>query len=542
LLLYEAGTATTASRSITIKPTAAGGRQSPRNIVFCAGFIVCRFYLTQLAIILLSIEKEGYTMITSQTDFKPVGVLKRPVFSKNILDTIGHTPLVRINQVVFGKVSATVLAKVEFFNPAGSIKDRVGLFIIEQAEKENRIQPGGTIVEATSGNTGAGLALAAAIKGYKCVFVMPDKMSEEKVRFLRAFGARVVITPTAVAPEDPRSYYSVAARIVRETPNSMLANQYFNPANPEAHYRFTGPEIWEQTAGQIDVLVAGMGTGGTISGTARYLKEQNPNIKVVGVDIQGSLLYETWKEGKMPTDPHPKTYKIEGIGEDFLPGTLDLSLVDEVVQVDDRESFQMTRRLMREEGIFSGGSSGSAVAGVLRSEIVRALKPGQIVVVILPDSGNRYISKIYDDNWMRENGFLSSNQGSDTIASLLQTGNRLPLVTARSDEKMSAVVAKLKQYDISQVPVVDEKNQLIGMIGESDLLGYLLQGSHNPDPHETIGAVINPNVLTAHPEDNLSSVLPAFERGKVVIVTQGGEPVGMLTKIDLIDYLTEGNG
>jgi cystathionine beta-synthase len=486
-----------------------------------------------------SIQKKGFSMVSSQTYTNPLEVEARIDYRKNILETIGHTPLVRLNQVVFGKVSATVLAKVEFFNPAGSIKDRVGLSIIEQAEKEGRIQPGGTIVEATSGNTGAGLALAAAVKGYKCVFVMPDKMSEEKVRFLRAFGARVVITPTAVAPDDPRSYYSVAARIVRETPNSLLANQYYNPANPEAHYRFTGPEIWEQTAGQIDVLVAGMGTGGTITGTARYLKEQNPKIKVVGVDIQGSLLYETWKEGKMPTDPHPKTYKIEGIGEDFLPGTLDLSLVDEVVQVDDRESFQMTRRLMREEGIFSGGSSGSAVAGVLRSEIVRSLKPGQTVVVILPDSGNRYLSKIYDDNWMRENGFLTSNQGTDTIASLLQTGNRLPLVVAGTDEKLTNVVAKMKQYDISQMPVVDDQNRLIGMIGEADLLEHLLQANHTRDPQKTIASMVNPNVLTALPEDKLDKVLPAFERGKVVIVTQNGQPVGMLTKIDLIDYLTD---
>lgn len=263
-------------------------------------------------------------MFTTQLNHQAAILEKLPVFSKNILDTIGQTPLVRLNRIVFGSAACTVLAKVEFFNPAGSIKDRIGLSIIENAEKARLLKPGGTIVEATSGNTGAGLALAAAVKGYKCVFVMPDKMSEEKVHFLRAFGARVVITPTAVAPEDPRSYYSVAARIVKETPNSFLANQYHNPANPEAHYRSTGPELWEQTAGKIDVLVAGMGTGGTISGTARYLKEQNPGIQVVGVDIQGSLLFETWKLSQMPEDPHPKTYKIEGIGEDFIPSTLDL--------------------------------------------------------------------------------------------------------------------------------------------------------------------------------------------------------------------------
>ncbi len=290
----------------------------------------------------------------------------------NILGAIGNTPMVQLNRIVTGKLAGTVYAKIEYVNPAGSVKDRVGLSIIEDAERQGRIRPGGTIVEATSGNTGAGLAIAAAVKGYKCVFVMPDKMSDEKIRFLRAFGARVVITPTAVPPDDPRSYYSVARRIVAETPNSLLANQYFNPANPEAHYETTGPEIWEQTDGKIAVFVAGMGTGGTISGVARYLKERNRDVKIVGVDIAGSLLYEAWKQGRTPENPPLKTYKIEGIGEDFIPGTLDLKLVDEVVQVDDRESFLMARRLVKEEGIFAGGSSGGTAVGVITTRAPNA--------------------------------------------------------------------------------------------------------------------------------------------------------------------------
>jgi len=476
-------------------------------------------------------------MLNTQIKRHRILLATKPQFANNIIETIGRTPLVRLNRVISASIACTVLAKIEFFNPAGSIKDRIGIVMIEEAETSGRLKSGGTIVEATSGNTGAGLALAAAVKGYKCVFVMPDKMSEEKVHFLRAFGARVVITPTAVPPEDPRSYYSVAARIVQETPNAILANQYHNPANPEAHYRTTGPELWEQTAGKIDVLVAGMGTGGTISGTARYLKEQNPEIKVVGVDIQGSLLYDTWKYGKVPEESHPKTYKVEGIGEDFIPDTLDLSIVDEVVQVDDRDSFLMARQLVREEGIFSGGSSGSAVAGLLKSRTVQKLKPEQIAVVILPDSGSRYLSKLYDDNWMRENGFLQTEQATDTVAALLEFRKKLPIITAESSEKIIAVIDKMRSYDISQLPVVDSNGMLIGIVTEADLLMHLLNAGPNRDPEETISALINPGVLTIEPEASIGMLFSAFERGKVAVIANRGKPVNVLTKIDLIAYL-----
>lgn len=459
----------------------------------------------------------------------------KPVSS--ILDTIGNTPLVRLNRIGAGKLACTVFAKVEFFNPAGSVKDRIGNAIIDDAERSGRLKPGGTIVEATSGNTGAGLAIAAAVRGYRCVFVMPDKMSDEKIRFLRAFGARVVITPTAVGPEDPRSYYNVAKRIAAETPNAILANQYHNPANPQAHYETTGPELWEQTEGKIDVFVAGMGTGGTITGTARYLKEKNPNVKVVGVDIMGSLLYDTWKLGRMPEDPYLKTYQIEGIGEDFVPSTLDLSLIDEVTQVDDRESFLMARQLVRDEGMFCGGSAGSAVAGLLKSKIVRGLKPDQIAVVLLPDSGSRYLSKFYDDNWMRENNFLPDDRSQIRVIDVLRKRMGRELIKVTPHARMTDVVNLMKSHEISQVPVVGDDGRLLGIVTEVDLLDHLINAKHVHDPEETIASMINPNAISVGPESSLESVLSVFERGRVILVVEDERPIGIITKIDVIDYL-----
>jgi len=360
-----------------------------------------------------------------------------PDVRDSILETIGRTPLVRLRKVTRGVVP-DVLAKVEFFNPGGSVKDRIGLSIIEEAERSGRLKPGGTIVEATSGNTGVGLAIAAAVKGYKCIFVMPDKMSDEKIRTLRAFGAKVVITPTAVDKDDPRSYYKVAERLVRETPNAILGNQYHNPANPAIHYATTGPEIWEQTGGQIDVFVAGMGTGGTITGVARYLRERKPDVKIVGVDVVGSLLFDTWRNGRVPENPILKTYKLEGIGEDFIPSTLDLSLCDLVVQVSDRESFLMARRIVREEGIFVGGSCGAAVAGALKAIPQLNLTAEHTMVVLLPDSGSRYLTKFFDDNWMRENGFLNTDWSQGTVGDFIQASPLRPVVTATSEETLGA--------------------------------------------------------------------------------------------------------
>jgi cystathionine beta-synthase len=457
----------------------------------------------------------------------------QPQFYDNILATIGNTPLVRLNRVARG-LQCTLLAKVEFFNPGGSVKDRIALNIIEAAEREGRLQPGGTIVEATSGNTGVGLAIVAAIKGYKTIFVMPDKMSHDKIRLLRAYGAKVIITPTAVAPDDERSYYKVSEKIVSETPNCILANQYHNPENPRSHYVSTGPEIWDQTAGKVTDVIISMGTGGTITGIGRYLKEKNPKIRIVGVDPLGSLLYETHKLGRVPADPHPKTYKTEGIGEDFLPTALDLSVVDEVLQVGDKETFLTTRRLVREEGIFCGGSSGTAVAAALR--YCRNLEADRLVVVILPDSGARYLSKIFDDDWMRENGFLESAWAGATAAEVLGIKKLREVITAASSDTVSTVIGKMKAHDISQVPVLAPDGKLSGLVTEVDLLNHLVLGDKHT-PTDTIAELVRTDVATIGPDAPLESLMSVFVNRQVAVVLDGGSVTGILTKIDILDYL-----
>jgi cystathionine beta-synthase len=456
-----------------------------------------------------------------------------PDLSENILGTIGHTPLVRLNRVGRG-LACILAAKVEFFNPGGSVKDRIALNIVEAAERKGRLKPGGTVVEATSGNTGVGLAIVCAIKGYKSVFVMPDKMSGEKIRLLRAFGSKVVITPTSVPPDDPRSYYKVADRIVAETPNAILSNQYHNPENPRSHYQTTGPEIWEQTAGQVTDVIIGMGTGGTITGVGRYLKEKNPKINIVGVDPVGSILYEVHKLGRVPTDPHPKTYKTEGIGEDFLPTTLDMSVVDEVLQVGDKETMLTTRRLVREEGIFCGGSSGTAVAGALR--YCRNLGPDRLVVVILPDSGSRYLSKIFDDDWMRENGFLESAWAGATAADVMATKSMRDLVTSRPDERVGAVIHMLKQHDISQMPVLTADGQFLGLVNEVDLLNHMVLGTGR-GADSPVAELVRSDVATLGPDAPLEAVMTVFVNRQVAVVMDDGRLTGILTKIDILDYL-----
>jgi cystathionine beta-synthase len=451
---------------------------------------------------------------------------------ETIITTIGQTPLVRLNRITRG-LQPDILAKLEFFNPGGSVKDRIGPAIILEAEQSGRLKPGGTIVEATSGNTGVGLAIAATIKGYQCICVMPDKMSEEKIRLLRAFGARVIITPTAVEPDDPRSYYSVARRAVEETPNSILANQYHNPVNPEAHYRLTGPEIWRQTGGRVDVFVCGMGTGGTITGVGRYLKEQNPATKIVGVDPIGSILHDLFQHGKHGPS---HTYKLEGIGEDFLPTTLDLSVLDDTVQISDKEAFLMTRRLVREEGIFCGGSSGAALAGALRYMRAHDLESDTRIVVILPDSGSRYLSKVFDDDWMRENGFLESAWVEVRAADVLAHKSIRTVYTAQPTDRQTEVIAMMKRHDISQVPVV-ENGRLVGIVSEVELLDHMLTAGHSHGRDETIEAIVRPKVTTVAPSTPLETLMSVFTTRRVVVVVEGDEVIGIITKIDLLDFL-----
>ena len=451
----------------------------------------------------------------------------------SILDTIGRTPLVRLNRVTRG-LACRMYAKVEFLNPGGSVKDRIGPRMLAAAEQSGALKPGGTVVEGTSGNTGVGLAVACAIKGYKAVFVMPDKMSQEKIQLLRAFGARVVMTPTAVEPEDARSYYSVADKIVAETPNAILANQYHNPENLAAHYQTTGPEIWEQSEGQVTDVVIGMGTGGTITGVGRYLKEQDPGVRVIGVDPYGSLLYETWRHVRLPDKPQVKPYKIEGIGEDFLPTALDLSIVDEVLQIGDKESFLMARRLVRDEGIFCGGSSGSAVAAAVH--YAEQLDAERQVVVVLPDSGSRYLSKIFNDDWMRESGFLESTWASTHTADVLDSKASTDVSTATAADRMVDVVSAMKAHDISQLPVVEE-GSLVGLVSEVDLLNHMLLAEHKHSPGETIADLVEYNVTTVKPDTPMETLMSLFATGQVAVVTEDSQPVGIITKIDLLDYL-----
>ncbi len=446
---------------------------------------------------------------------------------ENITQAVGNTPIVKLNRVTEG-LASEIYVKCEFLNPGGSHKDRLAANLLRRAEEQG-LRPGGTIIEATSGNTGASLALLAAVRGYKCIFVMPDKMSQEKIANLRAFGAKVIVCPTAVEPDDPRSYYVVSRKLAEETPNSFYANQYHNPANPEAHYLSSAPEIWAQTNGDFGAFVAGMGTGGTISGCGKYFKEKNPKIQIVGVDPVGSLYYDFVKTGRVTK---AFSYKVEGIGEDFFPSTMNLKILDEIVRVDDKECFLMTRDLTRLEGLFVGGSGGAAVAGAIK--YARGLTKPMKILVFLCDAGQKYVSKIFNDEWMRENGFFDDDPGHGIVRDMMGWRDKQKLVSVRANAKVREVIDLLKSQAISQIPVV-EGGKLLGIVSEVSLLRCLVKGEKTLD--SSIDDLMESDYATVTPDTKIDLLKGVLEGAPVAIVAEDGVPVGIVTKIDLIDYV-----
>ncbi|MBX3394968.1 MAG: cystathionine beta-synthase [Phycisphaerae bacterium] len=443
----------------------------------------------------------------------------------SILECIGKTPLIRLNRVSNG-LRCTLAAKVEYFNPGGSVKDRPAMRMIEEAEKAGLLKPGGTIIEPTSGNTGTGLAMAAAVKGYRCILVMPDKMAPEKFALLRAYGAETVTVPT-VGANNPESYYNVANRLTAEIPGAFQPNQFENPNNPAAHYYSTGPEIWEQTDGRLDYFVAGIGTGGTISGTAKYLKEKNPNIKIIGADPEGSI----YTPGAMP-----KSYKVEGIGEDFVPRTVDLKIVDQVIPVSDRDSFTMARRLAREEGILVGGSCGTAVCAALR--VAEDLPADKLVVVLLPDTGRAYLSKIYNDEWMQQFGFLDVPGRGMSIGDVLDSkGETDAILTVDRRDTVRKAIDLMRRNGISQVPVSDRDGNIVGSMQEVTAMQLVFD--HVDIAHKQVGDVMGSPFPKMERFAEVDRGFKALSLGaSAIIVTDHGKPVGVLTKSDFITYLS----
>ncbi len=447
-------------------------------------------------------------------------------YAKNILETIGNTPLVQLNSVT-AEVDALVLAKVETFNPGNSVKDRMAVKMIEDAEADGRLQPGGTIIEGTSGNTGMGLALAAIVKGYKCIFVISDKQSKEKSDILRAVGAKVIVCPTDVEPTDPRSYYSVSKRLGDEIPNSWYVNQYDNPSNAIAHYEQTGPEIWEQTEGKITHFVVGVGTGGTISGVAKYLKEKNPNIKIWGIDTYGSV-FKKYHETGIFDENEIYSYITEGIGEDILPKNVDFSLIDGFTKVTDKDAAVYTRKIALEEGIFVGNSAGAAVKGLL--QLKAHFKPEDVVVVLFHDSGSRYVGKMFNDDWMRERGFLEEEitKAEDLIKEHLDK----PLVVVRTEELVSHAIERMRKYKISQIPVIDT-NGFVGSVDESDLFQSFISDKNTAErPIREVMGKPFPIVKSGTPVEEVSRLIT--KDNQAVLVDLGAGKHHSITKYDII--------
>lgn len=447
---------------------------------------------------------------------------------KNVIEAIGHTPVIQLNECV-PQNGHSFFAKVEFMNPGGSVKDRIGLSIIEDAEKSGKLKPGGTIIEATSGNTGVGLAMVAAVKGYKCIFVMPDKISEEKRATLRALGARVVITPTSVEPDDPRSFYSVAKKFVEITPNSFHANQYHNPANPQKHFETTGPELWEQMEGKIDAFVGGAGTGGTLSGVGRYLKEKNPNVKIVCADPFGSILFDLFYYKEVRNKPH--SYLVEGIGEDMLPENVHFNVMDDFVQISDQETFRKAREVSRMEGLLVGPSCGTALMAAIKYSESGKLKPGSRIVSLFPDGGRSYLSKAYNEEWMREKGLLESLLGTFTAADLVSSGKKQTGPSVKVETSIKDAVKTIKDHGLTQAPVY-MGSALVGVVEALDLLTVLANGKLRPD--EPVLHLVKSNISEVAPDMSLSDLEKVLLTEPYVRVKEIG---AMVTRADLADYI-----
>lgn len=446
-------------------------------------------------------------------------------YYENILDTIGHTPLVKLSRISEG-LMVNIYGKVEFFNPGGSVKDRIALQMVKNAEKEGLLKPGSTIIEATAGNTGAGLALVAARRGYRCIFVLPDKMSDDKVNLLKAYGAEIVITPTNVPPDSPESYNGVADGLAREIPNSFRPGQFKNLENPETHYYSTGPEIWEDLDGKIDVFVAGMGSGGTISGVGKYLKEKNPNIKIIGADPEGSIL----------SGDSPKPWKVEGIGEDFIPITFDRRVVDEFVRASDAESFHFARRLAREEGILAGGSAGTALAAAVK--YAQRLSKGSNIVVLLPDTGRNYLTKIFSDDWMFENGFLEQAPEKISVGEILQSKNqtgRMPsLISIDYNDTVINAANLMKKYEISQLPIL-KNGEVVGGLSEVTLIKLLYDGVNLNDTQ--VAAVMTTSLPQLDEKVDISEFYRLLMAGYGgIIITKNNQAQGFLAKMDFANF------
>ncbi len=447
----------------------------------------------------------------------------------NILEAIGHTPLVRLNRIPRGS-KAAVYAKCDYLNPGGSVKDRIGIAMVEEAEKKGLLRPGGTILEGTSGNTGMGLALVAVVKGYKAVFTMTDKQSKEKVDLLKALGAEVIVCPTAVPPDDPRSYHQVVDKLNRDIPGSYHPNQYQNPTNPEVHQRTTGPEIWEDTEGKITHFVAGVGTGGTITGIGRYLKEKNPSIQIIGADPAGSILYEFFHSGKVGKH---ETYKVEGIGEDFFPAALDFSVIDDMVRVTDKDSFLWARRLARLEGIFAGGSAGTAMAAAM--QVLPSLTEKDLMVVFVPDTGTRYLSKVYNNEWMKDNRYFESGlplTASEIVQAKAAMGQRRELVTVAPSDTVARALERMQSSDFSQLPVF-ENGVPVGALYEDAVLSLTLEGKDLKKlvVREVMGQPF-PVVASAAPIDQITAHIT--RDCPAVFVELGNGHYEILTKYDLL--------